>query len=250
MDLTQLEKIGLKEKESKIYLALLKEGSSLANSLAKETNILRSSIYDYLDILLDKGFITYVIKSGKKYFQSVDPQKIIDQFIEKKEREEQTLKSIVSELIKLQSISKQKSKIEVFEGKEGMKSAMSYVLKDKPKEILVYGSSGVGYKLLPFYLEHWHNERVKNKIKLKIIYNDLPESRTRIKRGPSLKYSEIRFMEVNHSSLTGTLIYNNKILLTIWNLESPFAILIESESVAESYKDNFEILWKNSKKDT
>lgn len=249
MDLEQLEKIGLKEKEARIYVALLKEGPSLANSLAKETNILRSSIYDYLDILLEKGFITYIIKSGKKYFQSVDPQKIIDKFQEKKEREEHALQSIIPELVKMQGISKQKSKIEVFEGKEGMKSAMSYVLKDKPKEILIYGSSGVGYKLLPFYLGHWHKERTKRKILLKIIYNKTGEAKERIKKGPSLKYSEIRFMEVNHSSLTGTLIYNNKILLTIWNLESPFAILIESESVAESYKDNFEVLWKGSKKD-
>ena len=53
MDISQLEKIGLKEKEAKVYIALLKKGSSLANTLAKETDILRSSIYDYLDINID-----------------------------------------------------------------------------------------------------------------------------------------------------------------------------------------------------
>ena len=38
MDIAQLEKIGLKEKEAKVYIALLKKGESLANSLAKETS--------------------------------------------------------------------------------------------------------------------------------------------------------------------------------------------------------------------
>jgi len=245
MDLAQLEEIGLKEKEAKIYIALLQHGLSSVNRLAKKTSILRTSVYDYLEILLEKGFISYTIQSGKKYFQAVNPQKIIDNFEEERKRKDQALKNIVPELIKLQSISKQESKIEVFEGKGGMKSAMSCVLRDNPIEILVHGSSGVGYKLLPFYLEHWHKERVKRKIKLKIVYNDLPESKERIKKGPSLKCSEIRYMQVNHTSLTGTLIFNNKILLTIWDLESPFAILIESDSVAETYRDNFGVLWKS-----
>ncbi len=248
MDLTQLEKIGLKEKESKIYLVLLKEGSSLANHLAKKTDILRSSIYDYLDILLERGFVSYTIQSGKKYFQAVDPNKIMETFEEQKEKQKLALNEIIPELVKLQNIPEAKSKLDVFQGKEGMKTAMSYILKDKPVEILTSGSSGVGYKLLPFYLEHWHKERAKNKIKLKIIYNDVPESVERIKNGPSLKCSEIRFAPVNHTSLTGTLIYNNKVLLTIWDLTSPYAILIENDSISQSYKDNFEILWKVSKK--
>ena len=75
----------------------------------------------------------------------------------------------------------------------------------------------------------------------------MPESKIRIKEGHSLKYSEIRFMKVHHSSLTGTLIYNNKILLTIRNLDSPIAISIENDDVAQSYKDNFEILRKASR---
>lgn len=248
MEISQLEKIDLKEKEAKVYIALLKVGPSLANQLSKKTSIIRSSIYDHLDILLDKGFISYVIKSGKKYFQAVDPQKIIEKFNEDKLKEEQILKDLVPQLIKLQNTSSKKSKIEVFEGKEGMKSAMSYILKDNPKEILVSGSSGVGYKLLPFYLEHWHKERAKRKIKLKIIYNNIPEAKERIKKGPSLNYSEIRFIDFNHASLTGTLIYNNKILLTIWDLENPFAILIENENIAKSYKNNFQVIWKSAKK--
>jgi len=248
MDISQLERIGLKEKESKIYIFLLKEGSSLANAIAKKTEILRSSIYDYLDVLLDKGFISYTIQSGKKYFQAVNPQKILDNFQDKKQEEEETLKKIIPELTSIQNLASSKSKIEVFQGKEGMKTAMSYILRGRPKEILTSGSSGVGYKLLPFFLEHWHRERAKKKVKLRIIYNDVPESIERIKNGPPLGYSEVRFSSVAHTSLTGTLIYNNKICLTIWDLDNPYAILIESDSIAQSYKDNFELLWKLSRK--
>jgi sugar-specific transcriptional regulator TrmB len=247
MDITQLEKIGLKEKEAKIYIALLKEGECLANKLSKSTNILRSSIYDYLDVLLDKGFISYSIKSGKKYFQAVDPKKIIDNFEEKKEAEETALKEIIPQLSSLINMSERKANVEVFEGKEGMKTAMSYILKEKPKEVLVYGSSGVGYKLLPYFLEHWHNQRIKLKIPSRIIYNDTEEAKERIKEGPSMKLMKIKFSPIHSSSFTGNLIYNDSVLITMWNPETPLAILIKSKEIAKDYKDNFEILWKVAK---
>lgn len=248
MDIAQLEKIGLKEKEAKVYIALLKEGQSLANKLAKNTNILRSSIYDYLDVLLDKGFITYTIISGKKYFQAVDPQKILDSFKEKRNIEEETLKQIIPELTSLKNMTEKKANVEVFEGKEGMKTAMSYALKNKPKEILVYGSSGVSYKLLPFFMEHWHKQRIKQKTFLRAIYNNIEESRERIKKGPSLKMASVKFIPIHNFSLAGTLIFENSVLITLWNLESPLAILIESKDITKEYRDNFEILWKLARK--
>ena len=248
MDMHLLEKIGLKQKEAKIYVTLLKEGPSLANTVAKKTEILRASIYDYLDVLADKGFITYTIKSGKKYFQAVSPNKILDNFEEEKAKEEEALKSIVPELIKVQGLAEKKAFVEVFEGKEGMKSAMSGILKDNPKEIMIYGSSGASFKVIPFFMEHWHRERAKRRIRLRITYADTTESRERVKKGPSLKIAEIKFMPIKGLSVTGTIIYNDKILLTIWDSETPFAVLIESKEASRNYKDNFEALWKISKK--
>ena len=133
MDMSQLENAGLKDKEAKIYIALLKEGPSLANSLAKKVNILRSSIYDYLDILLDKGFISYTIKLGKKYFQAVAPERILDKFTEQRKIQENSLRQIIPELINLRGRDKNNVNVEVFEGKEGMKSVFSCILREKPK---------------------------------------------------------------------------------------------------------------------
>jgi sugar-specific transcriptional regulator TrmB len=248
INMTSLERIGLKEKEAKVYIALLKEGPSLANKIAKTTNILRSSIYDYFDVLLEKGFISYTIKSGKKYFQAVSPSKILDNFEENKKNEESALKQIIPELASLMNSAEKKANVEVFEGKEGMKTAMSYALKNKPKEILVYGSSGVGYKILPYYLEHWHNERIKLKIPARIIYNKTKETEERLEKGPSLKLMHVRFSQVHTLSLTGTLIFGNFVLITMWNPETPLAILIESKEIARDYRDNFEILWKTASK--
>ena len=248
MDISQLEKIGLKEKEAKVYITLLKHGESLANSLSKETDILRSSIYDYLDVLIEKGFVSYTIKSGKKYFHAVSPSKILDNFEEQKNREQEALKEIVPKLSELQNISEKKANVQVFEGKEGMKTAFSYILKESPKEILAYGSSGVSHRLIPFFMEHWHKQRIKQNIHIRIIYNNTPEAQDRIKNGPSIKLMDIRLIPIKNFSLTGTMIYNNKVLITMFNPDSPLAILIESDHIFQGYKDNFEVLWKTAKK--
>lgn len=246
--MSQLEKIGLKEKEVRVYIALLKKGETLANQLAKETNILRSSIYDYLDILLEKGFASYVVKSGKKYFRATDPEKILDNFEEQKEREKNALIEIVPRLSELQNVDGKKANVEVFEGKEGIKTALSRILKDNPKDMVVHGSSGVAHKLLPFYMEHFHKKRVRQKLGMKIIYNRVPEARERVKSGPSLKYADVKFLPIEESSASGNLIYGDKVMMFILNPETPLIILIESKDIAKQYKKNFEILWEIAKR--
>lgn len=248
MDISQLEKIGLKEKEARVYVALLKKGETLANPLAKETNILRSSIYDYLDILLEKGFASYVVKSGKKYFHAVNPEKIIDNFEERKEREERALKEIVPKLIEMQDVAKKGANVEVFEGKEGMKTALSRILRDNPREAVVYGSSGVSHKILPFFMEHFHKQRVKQKLRMRILYNNTAAAKERVATGPSLKHTEIKFLPIGEASVSGNMIYGDKVLIFMMNPEMPLVISIESEEIAKQYKDNFEVLWKTARK--
>ena len=143
-------------------------------------------------------------------------------------------------------MAEKKANVEVFEGKAGLKSVMSRILKEKPKEILAFGSSGASYRITPFFIKHWHDQRAKQKIKIKIIYNDSPETRNRLKKGPKIKLKDLRLLPVNADSITATLIYNNKIVLTIWSAETPLAISIESKEVTENYLNNFKILWNQS----
>jgi len=55
-------------------------------------------------------------------------------------------------------------------------------------------------------------------------------------------------MPIKSFSLTGIMIYDNKVVTIMANPESPLAIFIESEDIAQQYKDSFEVLWKIAKK--
>ena len=238
-----LKEIGLEDEEIKVYLAMLEIGSSLASRIAEKTKINRSHVYQLLERLISKGFVSYVIKENRKYFSAVNPEKIIEIV---KERE-QKLKNILPNLLQLTTLTKEKPIVEVLEGKEGIKTILNDILRVK-KDWLGFGSSGKGPEILSFYAEHWEKEREKLKIPMRAI---LDNSESGIKRGNELskrKYTEIRYMLEEYSSPSSTWIYGDRITFIIWSKEHPFGIRIKSKEVTDNYKKHFEVLWKNAKK--
>ena len=59
-----LKGLNLSDKEINVYLSLLMLGQSSVNNIAKKANLNRISTYDLLKALLERGFVSYVIKSG------------------------------------------------------------------------------------------------------------------------------------------------------------------------------------------
>lgn len=86
-------------------------------------------------------------------------------------------------------------------------------------------------------------KRKINKIPLKIIFN---EKVRKNKENWKFAFSEIRFNNYLEETPATTWIYGNKIAIIVWS-EQPIATLIESDNVAKSYRQFFNILWKNSK---
>ena len=97
-----LDKVGLNEGEIKVYLALLKLGSVQVSKIKDETNLHRTTIYDFIEKLINKGLVGYVIKNNVKYYTASHPSKLID-FVKEKE---ENLKEILPNLIKLSEFKK------------------------------------------------------------------------------------------------------------------------------------------------
>jgi len=242
---TKLQEIGLSKKESEIYLCLIKYGYLSAKEISKKTNILRASVYDYIESLLEKGFITYTFKTNIKHFQATSPNKILLNFLEKKEKEEENLKQIINNLEKTNKEQK-KPDVEIYEGKEGLKSAMNNILKEEIKEINISGASKTFFENYPLLIEKWNNLRVNKKISLKIIYNKVL-TKEEVERRKKREFTHIKYINQKDISYSNTIIYKNNILIIIIDKENPIAIHIENEKTYETYKNNFDSLWKVSK---
>lgn len=240
-----LKKFGLAEKESKVYLACLELGDSTASNISVKSNLPRTLVYDILERLIEFGLVSYSIKNNKKYFKASDPRELI-RILEEKQ------KAVFFILPKLKSLQKEKGsvrpKVEIYEGKDGMKTVMNDILNSNVKEFLAYGSSRSSYEIIPAFMDDWHKKRIKKKIVMRIIYNNTKQARNKVKKlKSSLDYTKYKFMLIELESPTATLIYTNKVVLQSWTKE-PFAVMIEDREMANNQKKYFEELWKIAKR--
>jgi len=244
-----LKDIGLTENEIKIYLDLLKSGSSTAYEIGKRSGIYRAHVYDKLEQLMDKGLATHIYKGAKKYFQATNPSKI-KEYLEDKKRvldsQEQEVNELLPQLEAMNMLPREDTFVEVFKGKEGLKYFLKDVIKTK-MEVLVTGIDDQKYQdALPIFMKQYFRDLKNKNIKERII--------TIKKKGifqfdkalaPTTHY---RFLESDQFNPTNMFIYGANVVIVTWG--SPVtAVMIKNNQVAKTYKNHFEHLWKIASKE-
>jgi sugar-specific transcriptional regulator TrmB len=243
MDTKILEEIGLTQNESKVYLSLIELGSSSATQIIQKTGLHRAVVYDLLERLIEKGLVGHAIKARKKFFEATNPERLKEILQER----EQKLSEILPRLMELSKF-QTKLEVKIYKGKEGIKNVFEDILRSKPKEWLSLGSGGETYKVLPYFLEHFHKARVKNKILVRGLLLDNPTARKRGETLAKMPFSEIRYLPKTFLTPTVMNIYDNRVTLySVTEENIPFIILIENKELSKSFKEYFEWLWKLSK---
>ena len=248
MDIKEiLKQFELTENEIKLYLKLLELGSATSGELMKELKFYSKTVYEILDKLMDKGLVSYVVKSNIRYFEAENPEKFLD-IISEEEKElkekEQNIKKILPQLIVKRKIGKEPQEATIYKGKRGMKSVFEDMLKQKG-DLLIFGSGGKFKEILGPYSDLWHKKRVKQGIKIKLLWNEKVREKTKYIR--KFKLIEFRFLPEEFDNPAGSNIYGDKVAITSWG-EMPVAILIRDKKIARSQRSYFNALWKIAKK--
>ena len=245
-----LEEIGLTKGESKVYLALLEHGTLTTGPIAKYSEVTNSKVYKILDRLINKGLVSHIIKGKTKYFQASPPKQVLKLIKSKKEALIKREKQFIKELPFLENLSKksrEKSKVEVFEGFKGLKTVFDEILETLKKQDKLY-TLGISPTTGPIqrYFIHFFKKQAKIGFKIKAIFNN-----------PSRKVAEERknkntfFKFMPEGIITPTIIniYKNKTIInTRSEKESFFTIVITNKETANSFKQYFNLLWKQAKK--
>jgi len=242
MDTKILEEIGLTANESKVYLSLIELGSSSAGQIIQKTGLHRAVVYDLLERLIEKGLVGHVITGRKKYFEATNPQRL-KQILKEKENKLDTILPQLLELSKFQTA----LDVKIYKGKEGLKTVFENIIRNKPTEWLSLGSSGQTFEVLPYYLEHFHKDRIKNKIKARGLILNTTKAKERGKELSKMPMTNIKILPVGFVTPTVINVYNNNVaLFSASENNIPFVILIENKELAKSFKEHFEYLWKKS----
>lgn len=231
-----LKEAGLSEGETKVYLALLKLGSTTVNKIKEKTKIHRTTIYDFLEKLINKGLVNYVVQNNVNYYSATNPNKLLDLIKEK----EDNIKEILPQLKHLAETKKEKITVGIYKGEEGFKTILNDMIRTK-KDIIAFGVNEEEFKKrFPFLMEQYFRKEKENKIRERILTS---EETKFIFKNKTITY---RFIPKNFFNPTSIMIYGNKIVNLIWE---PFTIiLIENTDLADNYKKHFEILWKTGNK--
>ncbi len=243
METKFLKDIGLTDNEIWIYMELLRLGEALASELSDRTNVNRTLTYQILNNLLKRGLISYVIKNNIKYFKASHPSKLVD-FLKEKE---QNIQKLVPELMKLSKPKEKSYSVELYEGKEGLKTVLNDVVRSKPKEFLDMTSGMTTVVLHEHYMDNWEVKRIKAGIYARFLFNDTKIGKDRGKQVGKLRKTGVRYLPKGLMSPSHIYVYGNKVAIGLWEKEFPFAILIKSKEIAARFKEFFEWFWRLSK---
>jgi sugar-specific transcriptional regulator TrmB len=229
-----LEMLGFSPNEIKIYLVLNEHSSLKAGKISKLAKIDRSSCYNSLKILLEKGLASYVLIGEIKWFQTTGPKRLLE-FVQEQEED---VKSILPKLQEMHVINKIEGQVRLFKGVKGVKSIFLDIARTK-KDNFVFGSEGQFSEKMPEFAMQFDRLKKENKIHTKlIIRKDRKELDDRT--------TEYRYLPNVNESPAVTNIYGDKIAIIIWT-DEPEGIIIENPATAKAYKSYFDVLWNSAK---
>jgi sugar-specific transcriptional regulator TrmB len=231
-----LEKIGLSQNEIKVYLVLNDHGSCKAGRISKLAKIDRSSAYNALKLLQEKGFVSYVNVGEVKWFQAVGPQRILEYL---KEQEEEVL-SILPNLQERHKRKKIEGQVRLFKGTKGVKSVFLDIIRTG-KDNYLFGSEGQFSDRMPDFAYQFDRMKKEKGIKTQLIIR-------KGRKEADNKFSEHRYLPNVAESPAVTNIYGDKIAIIVWT-DEPEAIVIENAAAAKAYKSYFDFMWKKAKEE-
>jgi len=235
--LSNLKSIGLSANEANLYLVLLTFGTNPVSTIAKKASLNRSSCYEILRKLMEKGFINEISKNNITYFTPVEPKKMLKTLSNNKDDLEYKIENLKQSLIHLENLQceyPQKPTVVFFEGEEGIRNIMEDTLTSS-EPIRAYSNIKELTAILPNYFPKYYERRTNRNIPVKAIYPADKNSYMH-KLRDNMEKRESRLIPPEFDFNLDIIIYDYKVAIT--SLKDRFGLLINSASLAQTQKNS------------
>ncbi len=246
--LDYLRKAGFSPGESKVYLSLLELGISTSGPIVSKSGVSTSKVYKILSRLIKKGFVSYLVKNGVRHFKAENPEKLKELF-DLRQKELDSLKKGIDEilpsLISKSDLANKKSVTLVYEGIDGLKSVFDNSLKELQRGDAVYisGVTKTTEEIRNYFL-HYFKKQTKIGFKVRCIFDESARFKAKERKN---KLSEFRFLPKGMLTPATIDTYHDKTIFSVSNPNYILTIVIKNQEIAESFKTQFEALWKLAK---
>jgi sugar-specific transcriptional regulator TrmB len=231
-----LREIGLSEKESAVYVALLSFDKASVVDISKKASLKRPTTYVILESLSKKGLVSEA-NIGKKTFYIAEPPEKLALFVERQihllEENKKSLDIIVPQLKSIQREQGEKPLVQFFEGKEGILSSHSDIFSSKIDNEPLYNIFSTDM-IVDFLSEkekmQLREERISKGIFSRAIYTSKNTERPSDSTGERLRIDYNKY-----PISTDISIYGDKVRISILG-KRPSGISIKSKELAETMK--------------
>ncbi|MFH1649960.1 MAG: helix-turn-helix domain-containing protein [Candidatus Woesearchaeota archaeon] len=231
-----LVSLGLTDKESQVYLALLPLGEVPLQEIAKRVSLPRTTIYNTLNYLANRGYVSFIVKKGVRFYLAAEPRRIQDSIKEK----EALFSAVLPELSALKSVLVKPSKVEMYQGSKGLFTILSDVFKKK-QMTYYFGSYSMSVEVLKHQPGHFRSLRLDRKIPAKIVIDNYDEEV--FHSSAYKKITEMRFNKALKDFPCMVFIYGDKVAM--YTLKKDLVgMIIQNEQFAQAMKMVFNMYWE------
>lgn len=247
-----LHELSLSDKETAIYLALLRLGGAPASVLAKQTDMPRPTARFICEQLVSKNLIQGIQKGNVVIYSIDSPERLsnlIDQQEQALSKRKKDLNQIMDSLKTMRNPQTIIPKIAYYEGATSIPHCHQDILSQLTPntEIITFAkvlTRETQYEPIQKQIESFLQQCVEKKVSTRAILIDSPEARAYKKRDAELM-SNTRIMKLDGFDFPGgeLLIYGDKAWSLSGDLNQIFGFRIESEFITKLYRGIFEIAW-------
>ncbi|MBN2052329.1 helix-turn-helix domain-containing protein [Candidatus Woesearchaeota archaeon] len=230
-----LERYGLSEKETAVYLELLPMGSVKINEISKRLGYPRSTVYHILEYLINKGLVASIVNKGVTYYSAAEPEKLKDQLAEK----QKLIDSILPQLKSLKAAIKEPSSVEIYEGFKGVHTILADLVRVK-QQVYYFGGYKKSLAVLKHLPDYVRRSRMEKGIPAKMIYDYTDEPILHTKEYQ--KVSDLRFYDGFEDFPVMIFIYGQKVSMFSHKTDL-VGIIIKNKDFAEAMRVIFEMYW-------
>jgi len=238
----KLEHLGLNEKESRVYLALLPRQDTGSSKLIRATGLHGQFVYDALEHLEELGLAKHVVQNGRKKFSANTPKRLVSLIDEKR----LAAHSIAHELQnRFQGAHEQD--FEVYQGKDAFVAHEFELMETMPEGCTLDLLGGGGNTYVGIIGEEMDEfEKIRNSRGIKLRYiSAAGQGDSLRKMAASRKNFEYRVFPHLQKGMIDTDIWPDRLILQFYG-EPVLSFCLTSKEIANSYRQFFEALWMAS----
>lgn len=236
-----LQKFGLSEKESLLYLAGLQLGPANLQELVNASKLKRSTVYDVMSNLKELGLFKLISKGKSRQYIAAEPSALFSILKQK----ENLLQNIFGQLEALQNSKSSKPSIRIYKGLEGVKEIYEDILKNRSEHIEILSSKQPDKKIVDYWLRDYTPRRIKKGSFVKVI---APESAFILDLQKKDKYSlrETRIAPKNQLPFQNEVFaYNNKIAFITQEGDNSLGLVVESQDIFNTFSLLLNFVWQH-----